>query len=251
MTLPVLILAGSRDGERDPLARAGRVSHKAVLPIHGVPMIERVVHALETVPSLGPIWVSIEKPDCLAFLGSRIRIIPAASSPSESVSKALETIGTPCLITTADHALLHPEWISEFLEASNASDVDLTAAIASSAVIERDVPQTQRTYIRLADLSFSGCNLFFLRSNNAQNVVAFWRVLQKNRKHPVRMAFTFGLGTLVRFLFRRLRKCDVEARIHTLTGARVALIPLSDGRAAVDVDKISDLKLVQSLLAAH
>ena len=44
-----LILAGSR-GPDDPMARAAGVSHKALLPVAGVPMLLRVVEALRALP---------------------------------------------------------------------------------------------------------------------------------------------------------------------------------------------------------
>lgn len=248
MNLPVLILAGSRDGERDPLARLGKVSHKALLPVLGVPMIERVLSALEQTPGLGPFWVSIENPTCLEFLGDRVKLIEAAPTPSASVAQALETIGTPCLVTTADHALLRPSWIKEFLTKSRASGADLTAGIALAAQIERDVPNTQRTYIRLSDAQFSGCNLFWLGTLRALEVVSLWERLQQNRKHPLRMAMTLGGVTLLRALTRTLSVQALEKRVEDLTTANVKLISLSDGRTAVDVDKEADFHLVEELL---
>lgn len=248
MTVPVLILAGSRDGERDPLAQMGKVTHKALLPIGGTPMIDRVVHSLEQTSGIGRIWVSIEHPEYLAHLGDRAALIKASPSPSESVLNAVRMIGTPCLVTTADHALLQPQWVEEFLEKSCAAQVDLTAGIALRETIQRDVPQTERTYIHLSDISFSGCNLFWLGNETSLEVIALWRQLQRYRKRPWRMALTLGLSTILRVLTKTLTSQRLEERIHTLTGASVRLIPLSDGRAAVDVDKPSDAHLVAQLL---
>ncbi|OOL19734.1 hypothetical protein AL01_01875 [Bombella intestini] len=249
MSISVLILAGSRDGERDPLARMGNVSHKALLPIQNIPMIERVLHTLEQVPEIGRIWVSIEQPDLLAYLKDRITLLQAARSPSESVAQALDLIGTPCLVTTADHALLRPEWVTEFLTKSQKADVDLTAAIALKSTILRDIPQTKRTYIRLSDMHFSGCNLFWMASPRSKAVVTLWQHLQRYRKKPLRMAMILGLPIILRTLTRTLSSKRLERRIHTLTGAKIQLIPLSDGRAAVDVDKPADAILVEQLLS--
>lgn len=249
MNIPVLILAGSRDGERDPLARMGQVSHKALLPIANSPMIERVLHTLEQVPEIGPIWVSIEQPGLLSHLGDRITLLRSAPSPSESVAQALDAIGTPCLVTTADHALLRPEWVREFIEKSRTANVDLTAGVALKETILRDVPQTKRTYIRLADIQFSGCNLFWLATPQAKAVVALWQRLQRYRKQPLRMAMILGLPTILRTLTHTLSSRRLEERIHALTGARIRLIPLSDGRAAVDVDKPADAALAEQLLS--
>ena len=248
MTLPVLVLAGSRDGENDVLARLGRVSHKALLPVAGRPMLSRVLRTLVRTPGLGRVTVSIEQPGCISGILGTAHTITAASSPSESVAEAIERIGTPCLVTTADHALLRPEWITEFLSQTNGCD--LAVGVALRSTVERDVPTTKRTYIRLSDMQFSGCNLFWLGTSESKAVVELWQRLQQNRKRPLKMALTLGVGTLLKALFGKLDSKGLCDRIEYLTGARVRLIPLSDGRAAVDVDKPSDLKLAEKLLAA-
>ncbi|GBR10102.1 nucleotidyltransferase family protein [Gluconobacter frateurii] len=247
MTLPVLVLAGSRDGEQDVLAQLGKVSHKALLPVRGEPMLGRVLRTLAVTPGLGPVTISIEAPDRIRDIAGTAEILKAASSPSESVAEALTHIGTPCLVTTADHALLRPEWITEFL--GKTRDCDLAVGVALKATVERDVPNTKRTYIRLSDMSFSGCNLFWMGTPRAEAVVELWKRLQKDRKRPLKMARTLGFGTLLRALLGRLDSNALCQRIETLTGARVRLIPLSDGQAAVDVDKPADLTLAEELLA--
>ena len=58
-----LVLAGRRSGGADPMAAAAGVSHKALLPVAGVPMLLRVVSALRASPSVGRIVVCIEAPE--------------------------------------------------------------------------------------------------------------------------------------------------------------------------------------------
>ncbi|MFT9220897.1 nucleotidyltransferase family protein [Gluconobacter oxydans] len=247
MTLPVLVLAGSRDGENDVLAKLGQVSHKALLPVAGQPMLARVLDTIARTPGLGPVTISIENPDCIRDLAGDATILRSAPSPSESVAEAIARIGTPCLVTTADHALLRPEWIQEFL--AKAQGCDLAAGVALRATVERDVPGTKRTYIHLSDMSFSGCNLFLIGTPKGRNVIELWKRLQQNRKRPLRMALTLGIGTLLRAVTRTLDSTALYRRIRTLTGANVRLVTLSDGRAAVDVDKPSDLTLAEKILA--
>ena len=45
-----LVLAGQRRGT-DPMAAAAGLSHKALLPVAGVPMLLRVLAALRTYPT--------------------------------------------------------------------------------------------------------------------------------------------------------------------------------------------------------
>ncbi len=195
MGLNVLILAGSRPGRADPMAQAAGISHKAILPVCGVPMISRVVKALQAVETVGQIAICIEKPEVLAGLvPDTVTFIPPAAGPSASVLKALDTLGTPLLVTTADHALLEPEWIRTFVQAARDSGCDVAAGIAMEPDIQRDVPGTRRTMIRLADGSFSGCNMFLFRTPAAQGVIRLWQKLEAERKHPLKMARILGLA---------------------------------------------------------
>ncbi|GBQ09827.1 hypothetical protein AA16663_0288 [Komagataeibacter rhaeticus DSM 16663] len=250
MGLNVLILAGSRAGRVDPMAQAAGLSHKALLPVCGTPMISRVVTALKSVETIGRIAICIEQPDVLdGVVPDDVTFIPPAAGPSASVMNALDTLGTPLLVTTADHALLQPGWVRSFVQAAQESGCDVAAAIAMEQSILRDVPGTKRTMIRLADGAFSGCNMFLFRTPAAAGVIRLWQKLEADRKHPLKMARILGPGILLRFVFRCLTRADVCRRIGRLSHARVALIPLADGRAAVDVDKPADLELVTHLLS--
>ena len=60
-----LVLAGRR-GPRDPLALASGVSHKALIPIAGSPMLLRVLQTLEAARSVAGCRVCIDDPAALA-----------------------------------------------------------------------------------------------------------------------------------------------------------------------------------------
>lgn len=249
--LPVLVLAGTRPGVPDPMAQAAGVTHKAILPVAGVPMITRVLNTLRATPAVGRIVVCIDQPAVLdGLLPPDISVIPSRpEGPSASVLAGLTELGTPLLVTTADNALLKPEWIKEFL-AKCQQDCDVAAAVAPEAAVLRDVPVTKRTFIRLSDLAFSGCNLFLFRTPAAVNVARLWLRVEKNRKHPLRIAWLLGPFTLVLAVLKKLSSAALCARITKLTGAQAALVCLADGRAAVDVDKPADLVLTEQLIAA-
>src|SRR5690606_17864261 len=103
-SLTALVLAGSRAGG-DPLAGHAGVSHKALIDIGGLTMIERVVAALAASPSVARIVICIERPELLATLpGLRapacakpVETMPAAAGPSASVAAGLARCGTPLL----------------------------------------------------------------------------------------------------------------------------------------------------------
>jgi hypothetical protein len=163
------------------------------------------------------------------------------------VARALAALGTPLLVTTADHALLMPEWITRFI--ADAPAVDVAALLARRPVVEAVAPATQRTWLRFADGAWSGCNLFWLRTPNAAAAIGLWRLVEADRKRPWRIVCRLGPGLLLRYLLGRL---TLAAAVHHLghrAGVEAAVVATPFGLAAIDVDKPADLELVQGLLA--
>ena len=250
--LTALVLAGSRR-EGDPMARAAGVSHKALLPVAGQPMLERVVRSLAAVPRVGRILVAIENPQIVAALPALqvpVIAVPAAEGPSASVAGVLEKEGAPLLVTTADHALLRPEWVDEFLDAADAS-ADAMLALARREAVLAAAPQSQRTWLRFSDGDYSGCNLFLLRTPAAAGVVRLWQRLEADRKRPLSLLRRLGLVYVLRYRFGWLSLGAALGRLGSLCDARVRPVILRDGRAAIDVDKPADLALAISLIEAE
>lgn len=244
-----LVLAGTRPGG-DPLAVHAGVSHKALIEVGGMPMLARVLAALAAVPAIERVVVAIDDPQVLAQMPATptpVQVLAPGAGPSASVAAALQELGTPLLVTTADHALLQPEWIEQFL-AADAGDADACIAVARREDVLRAAPGSQRTWWRFADGAYSGCNLFLLATPAAAGVVQLWQRLEARRKQPVAQLRLLGISHVLRYRLGLLSLPQALARLGALSGARVAPVVLPDGRAAIDVDKPADLELVRSLL---
>jgi GTP:adenosylcobinamide-phosphate guanylyltransferase len=248
-----LVLAGTRPGG-DPLARDAGVSHKALIEVGGRPMLSRVLAALDAVPAVTRIVVAIDHPGLLEQLppcGKPVSIMPAASGPSASVAAALEREPLPLLVTTADHALLQASWVVEFLGAASVGDAleaDALVALARREAVLARAPDTIRTWLRFADGDYSGCNLFLLRTPAAAGLVRLWQQVEAERKRPLALLQRLGIIYALRYRFGWLGLSQALDRLGHLAGARLAPVILSDGRAAIDVDKPADLALVRRLL---
>lgn len=241
----VLVLAGSRP-EGDPLADAAGVPAKALIEIGGQPMLTRVVTALRAAGD-HHITVSASAPEVVALaLALGCDVLPAQDGPSASASEAFGVLGAPMLLTTADHALLDPAWVQHLLSAHEAG-ADLSVMLARREAIERDAPGSRRSYLRLADGDWSGCNLFYFASPAARAALDLWRQVEADRKRPWRIAARLGPSMLVRYLLGRLGASEAIARLGEREGLRARLVESPFGLAAVDVDKPDDLALVRSL----
>lgn len=256
MKCTAILLAGSRNGE-DLLCRAANLPHKALIPVAGQPMLVRVLEALLACEAVGEILVCLADEEAALSLASiaawagqgKIRLLPAAPSPSLSVLQAMQYSGnaTPILVTTADHPLLQPEFIDYFLSRADA-DADAAAAVVTQEIIETAYPETRRTYLRFRGLAISGANLFLLRTPAAAGVVAFWRHVEANRKSPLRLLSVLGVGAVLRFLTGQLALEQALERLGRKCGAKLSAVMLPFAEAAIDVDKPDDLELVSRII---
>ncbi len=256
-TYTALLMAGSR-GPTDAIAQHAGVTHKALAMIAGRPMITYVLDALVAAPEIGKIIAVIEEPDALRAVDEiraleergKLELFVARPSPSLSVLATLDAYTPyPALVTTADHPLLTPEMISEFV-AKAPKEVDVAALVAGESIIRPAFPHVKRTYLRFRDESVSGCNLFALNTPRARNAFAFWRRVEQDRKKPWKLAWGLGPKTLLRFALGRLTTSHAARAIGEQADVNAALVLSSHPRAAVDVDKVSDFELVEPLLAA-
>src|SRR3546814_2500880 len=116
------------------------------------------------------------------------------------------------------HALLRAEWLQYFLDHCPAGR-DVCVALARREQVLTAVPDTQRTWLRFADGHFSGCNMFYLATPAAAGVVQFWRSLEADRKHPLKMLRKIGPGSALCYLFGRLSLRNAVKHIGKRSGA--------------------------------
>ena len=254
MSWTAVVLAGSR-GTADPVAQARGVSHKAFADIAGKPMIAHVLDTLSAAPSVDDVVVVIERsaPELpsleLPSLG--VRRLDAARSPSLSALAGFEAAGAPVLVTTADHPLLTVEMVEYFLAAATDLGVDVVAGVALRPVVEQAGSTARRTYLRFSDGAISGCNMFALMTLESRAALTYWRLFEDKRKSPLKMAWSVGPFTLIRYVLGLLSTKAAAAALGRAAGCRAALVMLPFPDAAHDVDKPDDLAFAEARLAAR
>lgn len=265
MTSPpchALVLAGSR-GPSDPVARAKGLPHKALVPVDGIPMLERVVDTLFASPGIDHVLVCADAalvehgfgPALTRRIeGGEITLARPEASPSESVAQILdERVGAkafPLLVTTADHPLLTVEMVDHFCRTAS-DDADIAIGLAEDGVIRKRYPDAVRTFYRFRGRGFSGCNLFLMKTPKARAAVTFWQEMERHRKRPWRLVAAVGFFPLLRFVLGRLSLDRALDHLSAKTGARIGMVAMPFAEAAIDVDKPGDLDLAEAILRAR
>jgi GTP:adenosylcobinamide-phosphate guanylyltransferase len=246
-----LLLAGSRPGG-DPFAAAKGVALKPLIPVAGEPMLLRPLRALLAVAAIGEVRVLTNTVAQLTpVIPPHPRVTITASG--RTIATTIEAIITdpatryPLLVTTADHALLTPAMVEQFLAA--AAGADLAIGLVERRNLEARLPQTKRTWLGFRGGSYSGANLFAIASPRAAPAIALWAAVEQDRKKGWRMLLAFGPALLLGAVLK-LRTLDQSlASIGRRLGLVITAVELTDPLAAVDVDKPADLALVTAIIA--
>ncbi len=254
-----LLLAGDRTDD-DAVARVSGVPCKALAPIAGIPMIIRVINALQASRRIaswvlcGPSQAALDDcPQLQQFTAQdNVTWLPAGKSLSGSVQAGLEKIDPAplVLITTADHALLDAGTLGYFLDRVGESRADVSVGLVRYGLIKATYPEVRRTVLRFSNGGYCGCNLYAVSGARGRDIISFWRRIETNRKKPWLMAVRlFGLGALTRYFCGRLSIEQTSQSILKATGITVDFIELPFAHAGIDVDTPEDKELVEKILA--
>jgi len=245
-----VVLAGSRPG-KDPFAESYGTDLKALIPVCGEPMVRRPVEALLASPEIESIRVLAQQADRIREVLPHEQRISVEES-GDTIAATLEKmcvdpeVQWPILVTTADHALLTPEMISDFL--GNAQGSDIAIGVVTQKALLTRLPETKRTWLKFRGGDYSGANLFLLGGPKIRSTLQLWSANEQNRKKAWRMLLTVGLFGFLGALLRLRTLQQTLDSVGLKLGLKIRAVELSDPLAAVDVDKPADHELVTAIL---
>lgn len=250
-----LVLAADR-GPADPVAAMAGTSCKALAPVAGVPMVRRVVEALEAseridrIVLVGPARNLLAQDASMTQLldTARVSWLEPANSPSASAAQALarQPADKPVLLTTADHALLCREMVDYFLQQATSGGHDFVVAVTPLDTVLARFPGTRRTGIRLRGGPYCGSNLFAFMTEEGRRLASFWQRVEHDRKHPRRViAGALGFAGVLRYLLGRLTLAQVQQQLSDRLGLSIGAVIMPFAEAAIDVDSPLDYQMVE------
>ncbi|GAC1534062.1 MAG: nucleotidyltransferase family protein [Candidatus Velthaea sp.] len=247
-----IVLAG---GPADKVAALEPgAANKAFVRIGGITLVERVLRTLREVPRIERIIVvaphATHGEPALALADEQrddgVRMI-------ESLRSGIA--GFPpdqlLLIVASDLPALTRAALDEAIDEIEARDPDIAYACLERRFHDARYPQIPHTWAKMRDGSFCGGGVSAIKPRALPRLGELLGALGSARKAPLRLAAIFGWDVLVRFAFGRLSIAAAEARASRLAGAPVAAIRCTHPEIAVNVDRVGDVALAQTLIAAQ
>ncbi|HEY0147767.1 MAG TPA: nucleotidyl transferase [Allosphingosinicella sp.] len=263
-TIPftAIVMAARRGGNLDPLAAEAGVSHKALVPIVGKPLIEYVLRALADTPGISAIRICME-PEAMDLLrgvpgasgefGVPVEFVASGDNLADSAYLASEGLEGAILITTADNVNMTPDAIVKVMQPVVAgADASLGVAERKSVIAARmqeDGPATAKVGpYALRDGRFSNCNLYFFAGRHVMALAEAFREGGQFSKKRKRMIKVVGYFNILLFLARVLTIHQAIRRLGRRFGMHLEAVVLEDGAQAVDVDNPNAYKAAEAII---
>ena len=112
-------------------------------------------------------------------------------------------------------------------------------------------PGNRRTWLRFAGEAWTGANLFALRTPAAARALAAWTEVERDRKKALKLLWHFGPLLALRALTRTITLERAMRSAGRRLGVQAIPVPLPFAEAGVDVDKLGDHALAESILASR
>lgn len=240
-----ILLAGERPGG-DPFAAAMGVPAKALIPVGGIPMGERVLRVLRGHPAVAQVRAFGTR--ALGELGG-VAVEPSSASIAATLGPLVAAMDGPLLVTTVDHALLTPQMLDSFIAGARGSD--LAAGLVEQRGFTPAFPDNRRTWLKFRGGAYSGANLFWIGSRAVLPLIERWAAVEQRRKRGRALIGAFGPVLLAGVALRLLSLDGALARLGRRYGVTLRAVSLPQPEACIDVDKPADLVLAEQILAAR
>ncbi len=254
--MDVILTAGGIPQEGDPLFAYTGDKPKACLEIGGKPMVQWALDALAAASCVGQVvLIGLPAETPIAFPRPIIRLPDQGDMVANILGGAhsLKEGGTSSayvIVMASDVPAVTGEMIDWLAQQVEQLDGDLVYTVVTEAVMSRQFPGANRSFIGLKDCAVCGgdVNAFKLGAIDEDNPI--WRRLIDSRKNVLKQAAILGFDTLLWILLRRLTLAQAEQRISRRLGLNGKVLPTEFAEMAMDVDKPHQYELLVQRLAS-
>ncbi len=253
-----LVLAASRAGPQDAVAKLQNVSHKCLVDIDGEIMLQRVVREIAESNHAGDIYVSIESEELMRGVpylndmmeAGRLKFVAAGENLFASIEHAAATIPNPypLVVSTGDNALHTSEMFDHFCSETLSSGSEVAVAMTTAATILEAYPDGKRAFHELKDGGWSSCNLYAVTSERAIKAAKVFETGGQFGKQPRRIFKAFGLRFMLMYKFSLATMDGMARYLANRWNVSVTVVRMPFADAPIDVDNPGDFTRTEGIL---
>ena len=246
----VVILAGAPN--TGSLAEVSDASWEALISVDGRPMVEYVIDTMLKTESLGQL-VIVGPNELKSLAPANSIFVPCKDSMVANLKVGIEALGVDkapfLLVATGDIPLLTPEAVNDFITRCFRYEAKIYYPLVSREATQAKYPEVERTYFTLQEGTFTGGNLMLLDPSILEQKYELVDQLVLLRKKPAKIIKMLGIKFIYKYVRKTLSIEEIEKRAEVIIGAKGKAIISHYPEIGIDVDKPSDLKLMEEIFS--
>jgi diacylglycerol kinase (ATP) len=247
----LIILAG---GEKGPLYDEYKCDNKALLPIHGKPMLDWVVEAFERSEFIDNIIVvGADELDQLSSMRYVRKRIMTGLNVVQNLVHGVTYVKTSIYGTSNDHngylisfcdaAFLNTEVINDTINNISSSNADVVFHYVEKDSFDKRGLNANRTYIPVGEKNYTGTTMYYIKKFSLiSKLLEDLSQMRDRRKDPKGILKVLGCETS-----NSLE--EIENSLSQKMSAKVKVFESPHVELGMDVDKPADFKLAEKSLS--
>ncbi len=249
MEIDVLILAGGRN--RGKLKKYSATDYEALIRMNNIPMVEYVILAVKKAAKTGKIAVVGPKEKLESSINEKVDlIVETTNSMVDNIEKGVDELAPEkyVLIATSDIPLISADMVDAFISFCQNKQADIYYPIISKEKTREKFPDSEKTYVRLRDGSYTGGNIVIIKPEVLGGILEILKKVMLCRKKPWKLSRLLGLRFLLKLLVGKLSLTEIEDRVTEIIGHNSISVKMDYPEIGFDVDKPGDLGIMNEYI---
>jgi GTP:adenosylcobinamide-phosphate guanylyltransferase len=253
--LNAIVLGGGKIALDDPLYQESPDGLRSLIEVHGKPMVQWVIDALDASQSVANLYVIGLPPDSGLKASKPMHYLPDYGDLFENMRKGVMLASQDhpehikVLIASADIPAIKPEmvdWLAEQIAADPTQMIYYNVITQES--MEARFPNANRSYVRFKDCSICGGDLNAADKSLYSVERPIWQKLTEARKKPLKQAGMIGLDTLLLIALKRITLEGAVKKVCRRLSIQGKALHCPYAEMAMDADKPHQLSILRQHL---
>jgi len=255
--MDVVLLAGGRVSPEDPLNAECQDGFRSLVDIHGKPMVQWVIDALDACETIRNIFI-IGLPEGYGLKASKpIHFLPDEGNLFDNIragamhAARIHPSQSKVMIASSDIPAIRAEavdWLAD--QVAEDPTALLYYCVIPQSVMDSRFPESGRTFMRFRDVAVCGGDLNVIDQKLISEEKPIWRQLSDARKHPLQQVRLLGFDSLILIALRVLTLENAVKKVCKKLSLDVRALLTPFAEIGMDADKLSQLAILRSDLEA-